>query len=119
MLAILLPGNTVEPTSIWVDTFGTAKVDLSDSEIASLVSELFDLRPFAIEARLKLRQPIYRETAAYGHMGREPRTVTKTFRSSNGTEVERTVELFTWERLDSVEAVRERFGLTALSEPTG
>ncbi|CAN0373587.1 unnamed protein product, partial [Ectocarpus sp. 4 AP-2014] len=73
--------GVVEPTSIFVDTYGTAKVDLNDGEIASKVSKIFDMRPFAIEERLKLRNPIYLETAAYGHMGKEPKTVTKTFES--------------------------------------
>lgn len=103
--------GVVEPTSIFVDTFGTSKVALSDGEIAEKVMELFDMRPFAIEERLKLRNPIYLETAAYGHMGKEPRTVTKVFESPYNGRVEKQVELFTWEKLDSVEKVKEAFGL--------
>ncbi|MDH3697820.1 MAG: methionine adenosyltransferase [Flavobacteriaceae bacterium] len=103
--------GVVEPTSINVDTYGTAKVDLSDGEIAKKVAELFDMRPFAIESRLKLRQPIYRETAAYGHMGKEPRKVTKIFESPYNGRIEKEVELFTWEKLDSVDAVKQAFNL--------
>lgn len=97
-----------EPVSLYVNTRGTSKVGLSDAEISAKVSELFDMRPRAIEERLGLRKPIYSETAAYGHMGREPRHVVKTF--DNGRlEVE--VDLFTWERLDMVDAIRNAFGL--------
>lgn len=103
--------GVVEPTSIMVDTYGTARVALSDGEIAQKVSELFDMRPFAIEQRLKLRNPIYLETAAYGHMGKDPRTVKKVFESPYNGRVEKEVELFTWEKLDQVEAVKEAFGL--------
>lgn len=100
------------PISIYVDTYGTAKVPMSDMEIASKIATLFDMRPLAIEKRLKLRNPIYRETAAYGHMGREPRKVTKTFRSRYEQEpIEREVELFTWEKLDKVDEIKEAFGL--------
>ncbi|NND15261.1 MAG: methionine adenosyltransferase [Eudoraea sp.] len=103
--------GVVEPTSINVETYGTAKVDLSDGEISKKVATLFDMRPFAIESRLKLRQPIYRETAAYGHMGKEPRKVTKIFESPYNGRIEKEVELFTWEKLDTVDAVRESFNL--------
>lgn len=103
--------GVVEPTSIFVDTFGTAKVDLSDGEIAQKVSELFDMRPFAIEERLKLRNPIYLETAAYGHMGKQPQTISKVFESPYNGRVEKEVELFTWEKLDRVDAVKEAFHL--------
>jgi len=103
--------GVVEPTSINVETYGTAKVDMSDGEIARKVAELFDMRPFAIESRLKLRQPIYRETAAYGHMGKEPRKVTKIFESPYNGRIEKEVELFTWEKLDSVDAVKQVFNL--------
>jgi len=103
--------GVVEPTSINVETYGTAKVEMSDGEIAKKVAELFDMRPFAIESRLKLRQPIYRETAAYGHMGKEPRTVTKIFESPYNGRIEKEVELFTWEKLDSVDAVIKAFNL--------
>lgn len=102
--------GVVEPTNIFVDTYGTAKVDMTDGEIARKVREIFDMRPGIIEQRLKLRNPIYSETAAYGHMGRDPRTVSKTFKS-NGEEKSLEVELFTWEKLDMVDKVKEAFGL--------
>ncbi|MGB5691826.1 MAG: methionine adenosyltransferase [Flavobacteriaceae bacterium] len=103
--------GVARPTSIFVDTYGTAKVELSDGKIAEQVAELFDMRPFAIEKRLKLRNPIYRETAAYGHMGKESRVVKKTFESPYNGKVEKEVELFTWEKLDKVEEIRAAFGL--------
>lgn len=101
-----------EPVSVFVNTYGTSKVSMSDSEIANKVSELFDMRPKAIEERLKLRNPIYRETASYGHMGRVPRTVKKTFKSVYEAEpIVKEVELFTWEKLDSIDKVKQAFGL--------
>ncbi|MCK0156015.1 methionine adenosyltransferase [Cellulophaga sp. F20128] len=103
--------GVVEPTSIYVDTYGTSKVNLTDGEIAKKVGQLFDMRPFAIEDRLKLRNPIYLETAAYGHMGKEPRTVTKVFESPYNGRIEKEVELFTWEKLDMVNAITAAFGL--------
>ncbi len=103
--------GVVEPTSIFVDTYGTAKVDLNDGEIAEKVAEIFDMRPFAIEERLKLRNPIYLESAAYGHMGREPKTVTKVFESPYNGRVEKEVELFTWEKLDHVDQVKNKFNI--------
>ena len=103
--------GVVEPMGIFIDTYGTAKVDLTDGEIATKVSAVFDMRPAAIEQRLKLRNPIYLETAAYGHMGRTNEVVTKSFTSSNGQRYEKEVELFTWEKLDYVQAVKEAFGL--------
>ena len=103
--------GVVEPTSIYVDTYGTSKVDLSDGAIAKKVAALFDMRPFAIEKRLKLRNPIYLETAAYGHMGKTPRTVTKVFESPYNGRVEKEVELFTWEKLDKVEEVKKAFDM--------
>ena len=106
--------GVVEPMGVFVDTYGTANVDLSDGEIAAKVTELFDLRPGFIEKNLKLRQPMYGESAAYGHMGRTNEVVTKTFSrpSGNGLEViEREVELFTWEKLDRVEDIKAAFGL--------
>lgn len=103
--------GVVEPTSIYVDTYGTANVALNDGEIALIVAELFDMRPFAIEKRLKLRNPIYLETAAYGHMGKAPVTVNKVFESPYSGRVEKEVELFTWEKLDRVEEVKVAFGL--------
>ena len=102
-----------EPVSIFVNTYGTSKVNLTDAEIAEKVKAIFPLTPKAIEERLKLREPIYRETAAYGHMGREPRKVTKTFESryDDGAPVTKEVELFTWEKLDYVDEVKKAFGL--------
>jgi len=100
-----------EPTSIFVDTYGTSKVALSDGEIAQKVSELFKMRPFEIEERLKLRNPIYLETAAYGHFGKEPRMVSKVFESPYNGRVEKTVELFTWEKLNMVDKVKLAFNL--------
>lgn len=103
--------GVVEPTSISVETNGTSHVNLKDGEIAKKVAEIFDMRPAAIEERLKLRNPIYRETAAYGHMGKDPRTVTKIFKSPYSGEVKKDVELFTWEKLDYVDKIKEVFEL--------
>ena len=103
--------GVAEPTSIFVDTYGTSQVDMSDGEIAKKVADLFDMRPFAIEERLKLRSPIYLETAAYGHMGKEPKMVTKVFESPYNGRVEREVELFTWEKLDMVDSIKQAFEL--------
>jgi S-adenosylmethionine synthetase len=103
--------GVAQPTSIYVDTYGTAKVKLTDGQISRKVMELFDMRPYFIETRLKLRNPIYSETAAYGHMGRQPVIVEKTFVSPEGKEVKRKVELFTWEKLDYVPKVKKAFGL--------
>ncbi|MGB5387169.1 MAG: methionine adenosyltransferase [Eudoraea sp.] len=100
-----------EPTSIFVNTYGTSKVALSDGEIARKVSELFKMRPFDIEERLKLRNPIYLETAAYGHFGKEPRMVSKVFESPYNGKVEKTVELFTWEKLNMIDEVKFAFNL--------
>jgi S-adenosylmethionine synthetase len=99
---------------VFVDTYDSKHVDKSDGEIAKVVSELFDLRPGIIEKRLKLRNPIYGETAAYGHMGRETKVVTKRFDRPDGNGIESKeveVELFTWEKLDYVDKVKEAFGL--------
>ena len=103
--------GVAEPVSVFANTYGTAKVNMSDGEIAQKVAELFDLRPKAIEDRLKLRNPIYSETAAYGHVGRTPQTVTKTFTSRYLDAKTVTVELFTWGKLDYVEKVKEAFAL--------
>lgn len=100
-----------EPTSVNVNTYGTSKVPMTDGAIGEKVAELFDMRPAAIEARLKLRNPIYLETAAYGHMGREPRWVEKVFESPYNERVEKKVELFTWEKLDAVAIVQKAFNL--------
>jgi S-adenosylmethionine synthetase len=103
--------GVAEPVSLYVNTRGTAKVNLSDGEISKIVAEIFDMRPNAIEKRLKLRNPIYLETATYGHIGRTPRTVTKTFHSPiHGTKTV-DVELFTWEKLDYVDRVKAAFNL--------
>ena len=103
--------GVAEPVSVFVNTYGTAKVNLTDGEIAAKVKELFDLRPKAIEERLKLRNPIYSETASYGHMGRTPQVVTKEFKSRYLDTKVVEVELFTWEKLDYVEKVKEAFAL--------
>ncbi|PWS28077.1 methionine adenosyltransferase [Pedobacter yonginense] len=103
--------GVAKPTSINVVTYGTAKVGLTDGEISKKVESIFDMRPYFIEQRLKLRNPIYSETAAYGHMGRTPETVTKTFRTPNGEEKSVTVELFTWEKLDYTDQVKTAFGI--------
>ena len=103
--------GVVEPTSININTYNTSKVSLSDPEIATKVREIFDLRPYAIEKRLKLRNPIYLETAAYGHMGRHPKEITKVFESPYSGKVEKTVELFTWEKLDYLSEIKKTFKL--------
>lgn len=103
--------GVAEPVSLCVNTNGTAKVSLTDAEISERVSKIFDMRPAAIERRLKLRQPIYQETAAYGHMGRKPEVVEKTFYSKYNGDKTMSVELFTWEKLDYVDKVKEAFGL--------
>jgi len=103
--------GVAKPMGIFVDTYGTSKVNLTNGEIAKKVEEIFDMRPYFIEQRLKLRNPIYSETAAYGHMGRKPETVTKTFKAPGGIEKTVTVELFTWEKLDFVDQVKTVFGL--------
>ncbi len=103
--------GVAKPTSIYVNTYGTAKVNLSDGEIARIVEGIFDMRPYFIEQRLKLRSPIYSETAAYGHMGRKPEVVEKTFKSPEGKLVKKKVELFTWEKLDYVPKVKKAFKL--------
>ena len=103
--------GVAEPTSINVNTYGTAKVKMSDGAIGAIVADIFDMRPYFIEQRLKLRNPIYSETAAYGHMGRKNEMVTKSFKSPNGDLLEKEVELFTWEALDYVEKVKKAFNL--------
>ena len=101
----------VEPLSLFVNTYGTAKIALSDSEIAEQLKAKFSFTPYAIESRLKLRNPIYSETAAYGHMGREPKTLVKVFESPYNGKVAREVELFTWEKLDLVDELKTLFKL--------
>lgn len=106
--------GVVEPMGVFVDTYGSSKVDLNDSQIAEKVKALFDLRPGLIEKNLKLRNPIYLETAAYGHMGRENRVVEKKFYRNNGSGMEEKVmevELFTWEKTDYVDRIKKEFNL--------
>ncbi len=102
--------GVAQPVSLYVNTYGTKHVDMEDSEIADKLSKIFDMRPAAIERRLKLRTPIYEETASYGHMGRTPQTITKHFFSKYEGDKSIEVELFTWEKLDFVEAIKEAFG---------
>lgn len=103
--------GVAKPMGIYINTYGTSKVNMSDGEIAKKVAEIFDLRPFAIEQRLKLRNPIYQETAAYGHMGRNNEVKTKTFTTPDGKSLTFDVELFTWEKLDYIEIIKSKFGI--------
>ena len=103
--------GVAKPCGLFIDTYGSAKVGLTDGEIAKKVEAIFDMRPYFIEQRLKLRNPIYSETAAYGHMGRKNEVVTKHFLGPNGQQVTKEVELFTWEKLDYVDTVKSAFGL--------
>ncbi len=103
--------GVAQPTSINVNTYGTSKVDMNDGKISKIVEGIFDMRPYFIEQRLKLRTPIYSETAAYGHMGRKSQVVNKTFTSPDGKVKNLKVELFTWEKLDHVNKVKKAFGL--------
>ncbi len=103
--------GVAKPMGIYINTYGTAKVKMTDGEIAKKIEKIFDMRPYAIEQRLKLRNPIYSETAAYGHMGRKNEVVTKTFKSPGGKDVKVKVELFTWEKLDFVDKVKKEFKL--------
>ena len=103
--------GVAQPTSIAVNTYGKSKVNLTDGAIAEKIISLFDLTPYGIEQRLKLRTPIYSETAAYGHMGREPRTITKTFESPYSGKITQEVELFTWEKLDHIYEIKKEFNL--------
>ena len=104
--------GVAKPMNIYVNTYNRSKVNMSDSEIAKHIEQLFDLRPKAIERSLKLRQPMYRETAAYGHMGRMPQTIQKTFTSHYHETKVMDVELFTWEKLDRVDEIRKAFQLS-------
>lgn len=103
--------GVAQPLGVYVNTYGTAKVKLTDGEIADRLLKIFDLRPAAIEERLKLRNPIYLETAAYGHMGRTPAVITKRFESPYEGTIEREVELFTWEKLDFIDEIKKEFNL--------
>ncbi len=103
--------GVASPTNIYINTYGTSKLDMPDGKIAEIVSQIFDMRPYAIERRLKLRRPIYSETAAYGHMGRKPEIKTFTFVNGSGKVKEVEVETFTWEKLDYVEKIKKAFEL--------
>ncbi|MDR0803346.1 methionine adenosyltransferase [Fluviicola sp.] len=103
--------GVAQPCGLFINTYGTSKVNLTDGEIAKKCAEIFDMRPYAIEQRLKLRNPIYAETAAYGHMGRKNEVVKKIFNAPDGTQIVKEVELFTWEKLDFVDKVKVAFGL--------
>ena len=103
--------GVADPVGLYVNTYDTSKVNISDGEIASLISEIFDMRPHAIEKRFNLRSPIYSETAAYGHMGRNPEKITKKFTSADGNKKNIEVELFPWEKLDYIEKVKASFNI--------
>jgi S-adenosylmethionine synthetase len=103
--------GVAQPMGLYINTYGTAKVELTDGEIAKRVGQIFDMRPYFIEQRLKLRNPIYSETAAYGHMGRQPEIIEKTFVAPDGKTVKKKVELFTWEKLDYVKKIKQAFGI--------
>ncbi len=103
--------GVAEPMNLFVDTRGTAKVNMTDGEIADHMLRIFDMTPYGIETRLKLRNPIYEETASYGHMGRAPQKVTKTFTGPDGRSIQKEVELFTWENLDYVDRIKAAFSL--------
>ena len=103
--------GVAKPMGIFVNTYGTSKLSINDSELAKIVEEIFDMRPYFIEQRLKLRNPIYSETAAYGHMGRKSEFVTKTFNSPSGESKTLEVELFTWEKLDMVEKIKLKLNI--------
>jgi S-adenosylmethionine synthetase len=104
--------GVAKPVGLYVNTYGTAKVNFNDGEIAKRIEKIFDMRPYFIEKRFNLRTPIYSETAAYGHMGREPRKVDKVFNKGKATEIRISVELFPWEKLDHVDAVKKAFKLS-------
>ena len=103
--------GVAKPMGIYINTFGTSAIDYSDSEIAKEIENIFDMRPFFIEKRLKLRQPIYLETASYGHMGRLPKIITKNFTDKYGKTIEKKVELFAWEKLDYVDVLKQKFNI--------
>ena len=103
--------GVAKPMGIFVNTFNSSKIQISDSSLAKEIEDIFDMRPYFIEKRLKLRNPIYSETAAYGHMGRKPEYVTKFFSSNSGETKTVEVELFTWEKLDYVQKIKEKFKL--------
>jgi S-adenosylmethionine synthetase len=103
--------GVAQPMGLYINTYGTSKIEKTDGEIAKIIEGIFDMRPYFIEQRLKLRNPIYSETAAYGHMGRKNEIVNKVFRSPEGKVVNAEVELFTWEKLDYVDKIKEAFGI--------
>ena len=103
--------GVAQPVGLYVNTYGTAKVKLTDGEIAQRIAKIFDMRPYFIEQRFSLRTPIYSETAAYGHMGREPQVVEKIFNQGKKTQVKVKVELFPWEKLDYVNKVKKAFSI--------
>ena len=103
--------GVADPVGLYVNTYDTSKVNISDGEIAKKISEIFDMRPHAIEKRFNLRSPIYSETAAYGHMGRNPEKITKKFTSADGNKINIEVELFPWEKLDYIEKVKASFNI--------
>jgi S-adenosylmethionine synthetase len=103
--------GVAKPCGLFLNTYGTAKVNMNDGELAKKVEKIFDMRPYAIEQRLKLRNPIYSETASYGHMGRKNEMKTKIFNKGKKNELKVQVELFTWEKLDYVDQVKKAFGL--------
>ena len=103
--------GVAEPMGIFVNTYGTSKVNFSDEKIAEKVSKIFDMRPYYIEKRLKLREPIYLETASYGHMGKDPKVVKKEFTDKFGNSIVKEVELFTWEKLDYVDKLKIEFNI--------
>lgn len=102
--------GVAEPVGLYVNTYGTSKVNLNDGQIAEKLNEIFDMRPYAIEQRFNLRSPIYSETAAYGHMGRSPEKINKEFTAADGSKINVEVELFPWEKLDYVEKIKSSFG---------
>ncbi len=111
MIQVAYAIGVAQPMNLFVETYGTSKVDLTDSEISEKLLTIFDMRPKAIEERLKLRNPMYEETASYGHFGRTPRVVEKEFIDANGNKTTKSVEIFTWEKTDKVEEIKQVFGL--------
>ena len=103
--------GVAKPVGLYIDTYNTAKVKMSDGEISKKIEKIFDLRPYSIEQRFKLRTPIYAETAAYGHMGRDTKIVEKTFKDGSGRKIKMKVELFPWEKLDYKDAIKKSFKL--------
>ena len=109
MVQVAYAIGVAEPVGLYVNTYGTSKVNLNDGQIAEKLNEIFDMRPYAIEQRFNLRSPIYSETAAYGHMGRNPEIIKKEFTAADGSKINVEVELFPWEKLDYVEKIKSSF----------